>query len=69
MVLSTGVDRTLRLWDLTEGRVAFITRTKGEALKQAATEKASALETATRFTRRRRRGRSVLVMDELQAPL
>ena len=33
MVLSTGVDRTLRLWDLTEGRVAFITRTKGEALK------------------------------------
>ncbi|KAJ8610090.1 hypothetical protein CTAYLR_007088 [Chrysophaeum taylorii] len=31
MALSTGVDRTLRLWDLTAGRCAFITRTKGAA--------------------------------------
>lgn len=29
MALSTGADRTLRLWDLTKGRCAFITRTKG----------------------------------------
>uniref|UniRef100_A0A6S8A8U2 Uncharacterized protein n=1 Tax=Aureoumbra lagunensis TaxID=44058 RepID=A0A6S8A8U2_9STRA len=31
MALSTGNDRTLRLWDLTQGRAAFITRTKGTA--------------------------------------
>ena len=33
MLLSTGADRTLRLWDLVEGRGAHITRTKGEASK------------------------------------
>lgn len=33
MLLSTGADRTLRLWDLVEGRSAHITRTKGEATK------------------------------------
>ncbi|KAH8075445.1 hypothetical protein JL721_1451 [Aureococcus anophagefferens] len=31
MCLTAGADRTLRLWDLVEGRCAFITRTKGEA--------------------------------------
>lgn len=31
MALSTGVDRTLRLWDLTRGCCSFITRTKGAA--------------------------------------
>lgn len=29
MALSTGDDRTLRLWDLVSGRSAFITRTRG----------------------------------------
>ena len=33
MLLSTGADRTLRLWDLVEGRGAHITRTKGESTK------------------------------------
>ena len=31
LALSAGADRTLRLWDLTAGRSAFITRTKGVA--------------------------------------
>ena len=33
LALSTAADRTLRLWDLTAGRSAFITRTKGVADK------------------------------------
>eukprot|EP00629_Pelagomonadales_sp_RCC1024_P001198 CAMPEP_0119269712 /NCGR_PEP_ID=MMETSP1329-20130426/7007_1 /TAXON_ID=114041 /ORGANISM="Genus nov. species nov., Strain RCC1024" /LENGTH=286 /DNA_ID=CAMNT_0007269713 /DNA_START=48 /DNA_END=904 /DNA_ORIENTATION=- len=33
LLLSTGADRTLRLWDLVEGRAAFITRTKGASSK------------------------------------
>ena len=33
LLLSVGADRTLRLWDLTEGRSAYVTRTKGAATK------------------------------------